>query len=105
MSYVRINMLEFDSAETQKRRQAYFNKNAADIFPTAELIAGVVTDDTSVLSISIYPDKETSDQAIAARDGHFQNASGRLTNSMALEGELAVFHMKLPKPKAPVIKD
>ena len=71
MAYVRINMVEFDSPEEFKKRVKHFQKNCADIFPTAQVLAGVQTGEANVLSISIYPDKETADASLIDREKHF----------------------------------
>ena len=91
MAYVRINMVEFDSPEEFKKRVEHFQKNCADIFPTAQVLAGVQTGEANVLSISIYPDKETADASLIDREKHFDAVMPK--DIMYLEGELSNFHL------------
>ena len=91
MAYVRINMIEFDTLEEFKKRASAFRENVAQIFPTAQLITAVATSDTSVLSVSIYPDKETADAALEQREKHF--AAVMPKDIISLEGEMTQFHL------------
>ena len=91
MAYVRINMVEFDSPEEFKKRVKHFQKNCAGIFSTAQVLAGVQTGEANVLSISIYPDKETADASLIDREKHFDAVMPK--DIMYLEGELSNFHL------------
>ena len=91
MAYVRINMIEFDTLEEFKKRASAFRENVAQVFPTAQLITAVATSDASVLSVLIYPDKETADAALEQREKHF--AAVMPKDIISLEGEMTQFHL------------
>ena len=93
MAYVRINVVEFDSEEYLKRDAEVLNSNAGDLFPELLLIAGVQTTETSSFSITIYPDKEAADNALAVRDNHMAEVKG-LSLTMSHEGDLSIFYQK-----------
>ena len=92
MAYVRINMVEFESPEAMTKNSKELNENVGMIFPEVQLIAAIATSDTSALSISIYPDKEAADKAIAQRDKHHDGKPIEVV--MAHEGELSAFFQR-----------
>ena len=92
MAYVRINMVEFENSEAMKGNSEELNKNAGVIFPEVQLIAAIATSDTSALSISIYPDKESADKALTQRDKYHDGRPIEVV--MAHEGDLSAFYQR-----------
>ena len=92
MAYVRINMVEFENPEAMKENSKELNANAGSIFPEVQLIAAIATSDRSALSISIYPNKEAADKAIAQRDAHHNGRPIEVV--MAHEGDLSAFFQR-----------
>ena len=91
MAFVRINMIKFDIPEEFKKRALAFRENMAQIFPIVQLIKAVATSDTSVLSVSIYPDKETADVALEQREKHL--AAVMTKDIVSLESKMMQFHL------------
>ena len=96
MSFARINMVEFDTEEDLKLRQKYLAEKTKELFPDAELIAGVRTGDKSFMTISVYPTEDMAEAAKNARDSMLHSAPGLLTDILSLEGDLTLFNMKQP---------
>ena len=82
----------------QKENSKELNRNAGTIFPEVQLIAAIATSDTSALSISIYPDKQSADKAIEQRD-KYHAERGNVEVVMAHEGKLnGFYHRPIVKP-------
>ena len=96
MSFVRINMVEFDTEKDLKLRQQFLTEKTRELFPEAELIAGVRTGEKSMMTFSVYPTEEMADEAKIARDSMLRSAPGQLNDILSLEGDLTLFNMKLP---------
>jgi len=89
MPYVRINLVEYPNPEAMQENSDSLNADASNIFPEIMLLAGIKLTDTSQMSISIYPDKEAADKAIAQRDAHQSTLD--LTPVMSHEGDLSFY--------------
>ena len=63
MSYARINMVEFNSAEDAKASADDYAANAAAEFPEAEILLSVTTGAESAVVISVYPDKDAFERS------------------------------------------
>ena len=93
MAYVRVNMVEFESAEAMQGNAKFMSENAGQIFPDIQLFASMATTEKSALAISIYADKEAADKAIAQRD-KYHAERGNVEVVMAHEGKLNGFYHK-----------
>ncbi len=89
----RVNMIEFSSEAEMREQQSWFQANGPSLFPECILLTSVQTGPTSVMSISVYPDQETADQAMAARNKVFKDA-GDAMSGWTLEGP--VRHWSMP---------
>ena len=89
----RVNMIEFNSETEMTEQQKWFQANAASLFPECILLTSVQTGPTSVMSISVYPDKKSADQAMATRDKVFKDARDTMSG-WTLEGR--VRHWSMP---------
>ena len=73
MAYVRINMAEVGSREEMHRTIEPLQKNMKSIFPEMRLFIAVETSETSMLSVSVYDDKDAADGAVANRTKHLED--------------------------------
>ena len=92
MPYVRINLAEYPSPEALQKNSDSINAAAQSIFPDIMLVAGINLTETSQMAISIYPDKEAADKALAQRDSHQKTQDIELVMSHA--GDLSFFSMQ-----------
>ena len=92
MSYARINMVEFTSAENAKTFADDYAANAAAEFPEAEILLAVTTGDVSAVLTSVYPDKDAFDRSAAARAARLGSAQNRIKGVEVLEGEVTLCH-------------
>lgn len=93
MKIARINMIEFKSEEELLAQQDQWQKVVGDTFPEAILQMGVQVGPTSVMSISLYPDQNTADNALAKRDLVFTTKAD-VMDGWQMEGPLRHFHYK-----------
>ena len=94
MSTARINMLEFDSEEDLNERAETYQREAPKLFPNAEILLTIKTGPTSAMSVSIYPDKKSADEALIRRDKHFKTAEIQPREAWHLEGKVVQRHIK-----------
>ena len=94
MSYARINMVEFNSAEDAVVSAGDYAENAAAEFPEAEVLLSVATGNESAVVISIYPDKDAFERSAAARAARMGNNQDKLKGVEVLEGEVTLCHVK-----------
>ena len=67
MSVARITTINFKSKEAANKSIEDYSSNAPNEFPEAEQLIQVHVNDTTVMAISLYPDKEAMERAVAAR--------------------------------------
>ena len=67
MSIARITTINFKSKEAADKSREDYSSNAPNEFPEAEQLIQVHVDDTTVMAISLYADKEAMERATAAR--------------------------------------
>ena len=89
----RVNMIEFYSEEELEEQQDWYQKNGALLFPNSLLQMGVQTGPTSIMSVSVYPDQETANQAMSTRDKLFKDNSNTMSG-WSMEGP--VRHWTMP---------
>ena len=94
MSYARINIVEFNSEEFAKAEIKDFASSAAAEFPEAEIIVSVATGAESVVIVSVYPDEDAFERSAVARAARLKGHEERFKNVEALEGEVALAHVK-----------
>ena len=92
MSYARINMVEFNSAEDAVVSAGDYAENASAEFPEAEILLSVATGNESAVVISVYPDKDAFDRSAAARAARLGSAQNRIKGVEVLEGEVTLCH-------------
>ena len=69
------------------------SENGASLFPNSILQMMVKTYPTSVMSISVYPDQASADEAMATRDKPFKDHSNTMSG-WSMEGP--VRHWAMP---------
>ena len=67
MSVARITTINFKSKEAANKSIEDYSSNAPNEFPEAEQLIQVHVNDTTVMAISLSPDKEAMERAVAAR--------------------------------------
>jgi len=67
MSIARITTINYKSKEAADKSREDYSSNAPNEFPEAEQLIQVHVDDTTVMAISLYADKEAMERATAAR--------------------------------------
>ena len=92
MSVTRINMIEFDNETVADTRAAEYQKNARKQFPEADLLIAIRTSPTSAMTISVYPNEETTERALEMRDKRID--SERDISGWHMEGEISLFDLK-----------
>ena len=88
MSYCRTTIVEFNSEKLADEASADYSKNAPSEFPDAEILLFARTGPTSAVVISVYPDKEISIQASAARKARMDKAAHRRKSADMYQGEV-----------------
>ena len=81
--------LKLEPYQKQYKKSGNINATARIIFPDIMLIDGINLTETSQMAISIYPDKEAADKALAQRDAHQKTQDIELVMSHA--GDLSFF--------------
>ena len=95
MSYARINMVEFNSAEDAKTFADDYAANAAAEFPEAEILLAVTTGAASAVLTSVYPDKGAFDRSAAARAARGEANQNKIKGEIVVhEGEVTLSHTK-----------
>ncbi len=89
----RVNMIEFNSEAELEEQQEWYQQNGAKLFPDSILQMGVQTGPTSIMSVSVYPDQSTADEAMATRDKLFKDAANTMSG-WSMEGP--VRHWTMP---------
>ena len=65
MSIARITTINYKSKEAADKSREDYSSNAPNEFPEAEQLIQVHVDDTTVMAISLYADKEAMERATA----------------------------------------
>ena len=86
-------MIEFESEEELQEQQDWYQKNGASLFPNSILQMGVETGQTSVMSILLYPDQASADEAMATCYKFFKDHSKKMSG-WSMEGP--VRHWAMP---------
>tara|TARA_B110000116_G_scaffold242582_1_gene231921 strand:- start:370 stop:651 length:282 start_codon:yes stop_codon:yes gene_type:complete len=86
-------MVDFDHKELRDKTLKRINETADDLYPTAEMILGIASGETSCLTVSIYPDEQTATDALMDRDKYQAQIDGAEI-AVAFEGALKIFHQK-----------
>ena len=85
----RIVSIEFESAEARRSTQKKFREVMSELAPGLELIAVVNTDETSAMTIQIWPNQETLDAFEQKMiDWVEENMSMHTRDRIAYEGDL-----------------
>ena len=93
MSYLRVNMVDFEHKQSRDDTLELINKTAGDMFPNIEMMLGIATGDTSCMTVSVYADEETATAAVDHRDIHMSKIGG-MELAVAFEGDLKVFYQR-----------
>ena len=88
MSIARITTVKMDSKEAADDQTQGYVQNAPSEFPDAEILLFTRTGPTSAVVISVYPDKEISIQASAARKARMDKAAHRRKSAEMHQGEV-----------------
>ena len=92
MSVTRINMIEFDNETVADTLAAEYQKNARKQFPDADLLIAFRTSPTSAMTISVYPNEETAEQALEMRAQRMDNEKD--VSGWHMEGDISLFDLK-----------
>ena len=92
MSYLRVNLAKTDSKQGRDEILERINNSADTMFPDIEMMLGIATGETSIMTVSIYADEEIATKAIGQRNEHMKNNKTEL--EVAFEGELKAFFKK-----------
>ena len=85
----RIVSIEFESAEARISTQKKFREVMSELAPGLELLAVVNTDETSAMTIQIWPNQETLDAFEQKMiDWVEENMSMHIRDRIAYEGDL-----------------
>ena len=68
MSIARINSVEFETEEQLEERSRIFDYKIISLPFEAEAVLAIKTSPTTALSILVYPDQETADASLEARE-------------------------------------
>mgnify|MGYP000191277822 CR=1 FL=1 len=93
MSYLRVNLVDFESMQNRDDSLDRLNRTAGEMFPDIEMMLGIATGDKSCMTVSVYADKEKASKAIDQRDKHFSDLGG-MELAVAFEGDLKAFYKK-----------
>ena len=93
MSYLRVNLVDFESMQNRDDSLDRINKTASEMFPDIEMMLGITTGDKSCMTVSIYADKKTASKAVDQRDKHFLDLGG-MELAVAFEGDLKAFYKR-----------
>lgn len=93
MSYLRVNLVDFESTQNRDDTLDRINRTASEMFSDVEMMLGITTGDKSCMTVSVYADKETASKAIDQRDKHFLDLGG-MELAVAFEGDLKVFYKR-----------
>ncbi|MBT4566497.1 hypothetical protein ACMAY7_02300 [Rhodobacteraceae bacterium nBUS_24] len=93
MSYLRVNLVDFESRQNRDDSLDRLNRTAGEMFPDIEMMLGIATGDKSCMTVSVYADKEKASKAIDQRDKHFSDLGG-MELAVAFEGDLKAFYKK-----------
>ena len=63
MSYLRVNLVDFDSTQNRDDILDRIDKGASEMFPDIEMMLGIATGDKSCMTVSVYADKEKASKA------------------------------------------
>ncbi len=91
MSIGRITMMEFTSEEAVDEAEILYEKIRAEAFPTLELVMNIRTGPTSLMSVAVYPSKESADSNLTAREKFQEKLDSSLKDSFFHEGEVTYF--------------
>ena len=93
MSYLRVNLVDFESTQNRDDTLDRINRTASEMFSDVEMMLGITTGDKSCMTVSVYADKETASKAIDQRDKHFLDLGG-MELAVAFEVDLKVFYKR-----------
>ncbi len=91
MSIGRITMMEFISEEAVDDAEILYEKIRAEAFPTLELVMNIRTGPTSLMSVAVYPSKESADSNLTARGKFQEKLDASLKDSFFHEGDVTYF--------------
>ena len=86
MSIARINSIEFETEEQLEERLRMFDDRTISLPLEAQTVLAIKTSPTTALSILVYPDQETADASLEAREKIMR--SGKYKDEFYLEGEV-----------------
>ena len=86
MSIAQINSVEFKTEEQLEERFRIFENKTITLSLETEAVLAIKTGSTTTLSILVYPDQETADASLEAREKIMR--SGKYKDQFYLEGEV-----------------
>ena len=106
MSYLRVNLVDFESMQNRDDSLDRINKTASEMFPDIEMMLDITTGDKSCMTVSIYADKETASMAVDQRSKHFLDLGG-MELAVAFEGDLKAFYKRehIKSEQGPLMQD
>ena len=90
MSICRITLFEYNSEEDADELVAHYRENASSNFPDAEILICTRTGPTTAVMNSVCPDKETADNAMAARKSAIKGHGEKIKNFETHQGEVTL---------------
>ena len=86
MSIAQINSIEFETEEQLEERLRMFDDKTITLPLEAEAVLSIKTGPTTALSILVYPDQETADASLEAREKIMSSA--KFKDQFYLDGEV-----------------
>ena len=94
MSIARITTINYKSKEAADKSREDYSSNAPNEFPEAEQLIQVHVDDTTVMAISLYADKEAMERAAAARSKRMGTNQDEFESVDTKTGTVTLNHRK-----------
>ena len=88
MAYARITMTEATSAEELDAGEEAYKLIREEVFPGIQMTINVRTGPQSLLSLSVYPDKETAEATLEGRKKHVED-NDYVKDSFYYEGDVS----------------
>ena len=92
MSVARITTINFKSKEDADDSIKDYSEKAPSEFPEAEQLLQIRANDTTVMAISLYADKEAMERASSARDKRMSNNEKTFDDVDTKIGEVTLNH-------------
>ena len=82
---------EYQNKKKFESAKILYEKIRAEAFPTLELVMNIRTGPTSLMSVAVYPSKESADSNLTARGKFQEKLDSSLKDSFFHEGEVTYF--------------